>query len=213
MPTTKTRSSTTSKYDRTQRSHSYAPQAPADETHSTVSDASDLVMYRDVEAVRQVHAEAFKKVPERHRREHSQEMASHTPRRTYSDSRAYETKNVKEVVSEVRRRDSRHRPRSQRPRGEECGDRDDMVYNSDKRRVSGEEAERRRPRDLRRAKTTGATSKAKQERSYKDREPERRHSERWISHQEEHRYHAPLRREKRSVADVSKPRRVEPPKR
>ena len=215
MPAARIKSSTHSKHHQAQRSCSYPLRPPAHETASSVSDASDLVIYPDLEAVRQVRAEAVKSAPRGRRKEFNRRMATYAPRRTYSESKASDTKFVKVMGSDVRRKDeSRHGHRSHRSRREDLDhNRGEVVYVSHRRGGSyGEVEERGRSNDLRRSKTTGGTSKARHERSYVvNRATERRHSDRWTSRREEEQYNTPLRKEKHSVAeDASRSRRVKP---
>ncbi|KAL9066805.1 MAG: hypothetical protein Q9161_007311 [Pseudevernia consocians] len=132
-------------------------------------------------------------------------MTSHTPRRTYSDSKASakETyaKEPRVVTREVRRKsDSEHRHHHRRSEQKDAREGEGVhVY---KVRKNEGEVDRSRPSTRRRSTTTaGEASRTRHERQRTDdRKPQRRHSERRPSQHEE-KAHTPLRREKRSIAD------------
>lgn len=116
-------------------------------------------------------------------------------------------------MHEMRKRDNAgQRHRSRRRDQAEGGNRDEIVYVSNRQRSSRGEADKGRPSSLRRAKTTDETRPAKRERPYIGGERERRHSERQVHRRDEERVHTPLRREKRTISDnVSRRRGEEPP--
>ena len=144
-------------------------------------------------------------------------MTSHTPRRTYSDSKT----NTKEtfvreprvVVRDVRRKsDSEHRHRHRRSEKEDARE-DETVYVYKAHRKSEGEADRSRPSTIRRSTTNaGEASRTRHERQHTgDRVSQRRYSERRPSHREE-KARTSLRREKRSINDhVPKSTRARPP--
>ena len=202
MSAARVRSTTTSKYDRTQRSKSYSGPISADGNDSSASESSHLPIHTNEKAARHLRAGAQKRVSHSSRREPSRMMASHQSRRTYSDSKVYQAQDSRSTGNEVHRKEeSRQRHRSRRANHGEYGDRDDRGHMTRQtgRNIRG--AERGRPHDLKRSKTTGEKSRANHERSHKaDEALPRRYSENNPSTYEDKRERAPQRREKRSNA-------------
>ena len=146
---------------------------------------------------RRIRAEACGNLGEGRRSRAKGAMTSHTPRRTYSDS-----KEPRVVVREVRRKsDSEHRKHHHRSEKEDARG-DDRFYVHKAHKRSEAEADRSRPSTRRRSITNvGEASRTRHERQRtEDRELQRRHSERRSSYREE-KVHTPLRREKRSIVD------------
>lgn len=213
MPTV--RPSVTSKPTQPKRSRSQSRHPTTNENLSVVSDASDLVQYPDVEAVTQARAEAIKRAPERRSTEFNRKMASHAPRRTYSDSTAYRVRSARSTMDEERRKnESRRRHRlhaSERTERGDYGERTHVLPN--KNQSNRKDVDRKYRVDLARSKTTGGRNGLKYDRSHMENEMhERRYSERPSFRYDEPSHHTTLRREKRSVADnSSRPRRDEHP--
>ncbi|KAF6221675.1 hypothetical protein HO133_001643 [Letharia lupina] len=205
MPVATTISTPSHHHHRTQvyPSHSLRYQAYEGGPKSTVSDSSQSVV---VGGLRRVLAGACKSPSEERRLRAKGAMTSHTPRRTYSDSKtnAKETygKEPRVAVREVRRKsDSEHRHHHRRSEKEDARE-GERVYVYKAQKKSEGEADRSRPSSLRRSTTNaGEASRTRHERQRTgDRELQTRHSERRPPHHEE-KTHTPLRREKRSIAD------------
>ena len=164
---------------------------------STVSDSSEGVENIVVGGPRSIRAETCENLPEGRRSRAKRAMTSHTPRRTYSES-----KEPRVVVREVRRKsDSEHRKHHRRSEKDDARE-DDGVYVYKAHKRSEAETHRSRPSTRRRSTTNvGEASRTRPERQRtEDRDLRRRHSERKPSHREE-KVHTPLRREKRSIVD------------
>ncbi len=203
--------STSSHHHRSQTygSHSLPYQAYEGGSTSTLSGSSEGVKTFPVADLRRVRAEACKIPPEERRSRAKRAMTPHTPRRSYSDSKANAkgrcAKEPRVVVQELRRRsDSEHRHHHHR-RYERDDEREgERVYVYKAHKKNEGEVDRSRPSTRRRSTTNaGEASGTRHERQRTgDRELQRRHSERRSSHHEE-KVHTPLRREKRSIADYT----------
>ncbi|KAM0806003.1 hypothetical protein BDR22DRAFT_194743 [Usnea florida] len=133
-------------------------------------------------------------------------MTSHASRRTYStlkpDARETLVKEPIVLVREVRRKsDSEHRHHHRRSEKENPKE-GERVYVYKLHQTREEEADRSRPSTARRSTTNvGEVSRTRHEKQrIKDRESQRKYSERRTSQYQE-KVHAPLRRESRSIAD------------
>ncbi len=202
--------STSSHHHRSQAygSHSLPYQAYEGDSTSTLSDSSEGVKTFPVADLRRVRAEACEKLPEERRLRAKRAMTPHTPRRSYSDSKANAkdryAKEPRVVVQELRRSGSEHRHHHHRRYEREDEREGERVYVYKAHKKNEGEVDRFRPSTRRRSTTIAGEASGKRHERLRtgDRELQRRHSERRPSHHEE-KVHTPLRREKRSIADYT----------
>ena len=173
---------------------------------STISDTREGVERLVARGLRRVRAEARANPVEERRSNSKGAMTSHASRRTYStlkpDARETLVKEPIVLVREVRRRsDSEHRHHHRRSEKENPKE-GERVYVYKVHKTREEEADRSRPSTARRSTTNaGEVSRTRHEKQrIRDRESQRKHSERETSQYQE-KVHAPLRRESRSIAD------------
>lgn len=203
MPATKA-STVSSNNPRTQthnpRSQSARTHRHVRHTTSSCSDASDLIQYPDVEGIRRIHAEVMDK-SSKGRRSESSKVASREPQRRRSESRSYMAKEMGERVQDSGQRGGLE----QRRRSHDVGRRDssrrsDGVHEV---KVHSREERRRRPKFPERSKTSGDVSELGRERSHREgKDQKKRPSERRTTNQEEI-IRTPLRRERRSIVEVT----------
>lgn len=209
MPATRA-STVSSNNPRNHRPRSYSARTHRYDRQSTssCSDASDLIQYPDVEGIRKVQAEAMDR-SSKGRRSESSKVASCDPRRGRSGSRSYMAKETGDRAQDARQRAGlEQRRRSHNTGRRDSGRRSDGAQEV---RVHSSGERHRRPKNPERSKTLGDVDELRPERSHREnREHPKRPSERRTSRQEGE-IHTPLRRERRSIVEVTEKREREKP--